>query len=40
MHEGITASPMLNEEQGFVGWMISGGQPSMPDTHYQEAFAA
>jgi hypothetical protein len=40
MHEGITASPMLNKEQGFAGWMMPGGQPSMPDTHYQEAFAA
>jgi hypothetical protein len=37
---GITASPMLNEEQGFGEWMMPGRQPGMPDTHYQEAFAA
>jgi len=34
------ASPMLNRERGFAGWMMPGGQPNMPDSHYQEAFAA
>jgi hypothetical protein len=40
MFEGITASPMLNGEQDSGEWMMPEGQPIMPDTHYQEAFAA
>jgi len=34
------APPMPSKEKGSGEWMMPGGQPNMPDTHYQEAFAA
>lgn len=38
--EASEASPMLNKAEGLWRWLMPGNKPNMPDTHYQEAFAA